>query len=93
MILIKHLLKKSSFYPGHPETSHNKASNLTTKLELGVFPIHVKIYQLVIKYFSRMEKLIKSNDNHKVLLRNAYLEDKQLYIENKKCWLSCIKSC
>ena len=34
--------------------------------------------------------LIKSNDNHNVLLRNAYLEDKQLYIE--KCWLSCIKS-
>ena len=23
---------------------------------------------------------------------NAYLEDKQLCIENKKCWLSCIKS-
>ena len=39
-----------------------------------------------------MNNLIKSNDNHNVLLRNAYLEDKQLCIENKKCWLSCIKS-
>ena len=39
-----------------------------------------------------MNNLIKSNDNHNVLLRNAYLEDKQLFIENKKCWLSCIKS-
>ena len=27
-----------------------------------------------------------------VLLRNAYLEDKQLSIENEKRWLSCIKS-
>ena len=26
------------------------------------------------------------------LLRNAYLEDKQLSIENEKRWLSCIKS-
>ena len=26
------------------------------------------------------------------MLRNAYLEDKQLCIENKKCWFSCIKS-
>ena len=63
---------------------HNKASNLATKLELGVLPIHVKIYQLAIKYYSRMNNLIKSNDNHNVLLRNAYLEDKQLYIKNKK---------
>ena len=40
-----------------------------------------------------MNNLIKSNDNHNVLLRNAYLEDKQLCIENlKKCWLPCIKS-
>ena len=59
---------------------------------LGVKPIHVKIYQLAFKYYSRMNNLIKSNDNHNVLLRNAYLEDKQLCIENKKCWLSCIKS-
>ena len=28
--------------------------------------------------------LIKLNDNHNVLLRNAYLEDKQLYIYWKK---------
>ena len=50
---------------------HNKASNLATKLELGVLPIHVKIYQLAIKYYSRMNSLIKSNDNQNVLLRNA----------------------
>ena len=71
---------------------HYKASNLATKLELGVLPIHVKIYQLAIKYYSRMNNLIKSNDKQNFLLRNAYLEDKQLCIENKKCWLSCIKS-
>ena len=71
---------------------HNKASNLSTKLELGVLPIHVKIYRLATKYYCRMNNLIKSNDTHNVLLRNAYLEDKQLCIENKKCWLSCIKS-
>ena len=34
-----------------------------------------------------MEILIKSNDNHDVLVRNAYLEDKQLYIKNKKYFL------
>ena len=39
-----------------------------------------------------MKNLIKSNDKHNVMLKNAYLEDKQLYVENKKCWLSCIKS-
>ena len=39
-----------------------------------------------------MNNLIKSNDNHNVLLTNAYLEDKQLCIEYKKCCLSCIKS-
>ena len=71
---------------------HYKASNLATKLELGVLPIHVKIYKHAIKYYSRMNNLIKSNDNQNFLLRNAYLEDKQLCIENKECWLSCIKS-
>ena len=71
---------------------HNKASNLATKLELGVFPIHIKIYRLAIKCYSKMENFIKSNDNHNFLLRNAYLEDEQFYIENKKCWISCIKS-
>ena len=71
---------------------HYKASNLATKLELGVLPIHVKIYKHAIKYYSRMNNLIKSNDKQNFLLRNAYLEDKQLCIENKKCWLSCIKS-
>ena len=40
-----------------------------------------------------MENFIKSNDYHNVLItRNVYLEGKQLYIENKKCWLSFIKS-
>ena len=39
-----------------------------------------------------MEILIKSNDNHNVLVRNAYLEDRQFYIEYKKYCLSCIKS-
>ena len=72
---------------------HNKASNLATKLELGVFHIHIKMYQFNNKYYSRMENFIKSNDYHNVLItRNVYLEGKQLYIENKKCWLSFIKS-
>ena len=67
---------------------HNKASNLATKLELGVFHIHIKMYQFNNKYYSRMENFIKSNDYHNVLItRNVYLEGKQLYIENKKCWL------
>ena len=69
--------------------SNLKKSNLATK---RVFPIHVTIYELAIKYYSIMKNLIKSNDKHNVMLKNAYLEDKQLYVENKKCWLSCIKS-
>ena len=60
-------------------------------MELGVLPIHVKIYQLAIKYYSRINNLIKTNVNQNFLLRNAYLEDKQLCVENKKCWLSWIK--
>ena len=27
-----------------------------------------------------------------IINMNEYLEDKQMCIENKKCWLSCIKS-
>ena len=27
-----------------------------------------------------------------IINMNEYLEDKQVCIENKKCWLSCIKS-
>ena len=39
-----------------------------------------------------MGNLIISNDNHNVLLRNAYLEDKQLNIKNKNCVKSLQRS-
>lgn len=55
-------------------------------MELGVFFIYVKIYQFVIKYYFRLENLVKFNDNYNVLLRNVYLEDVYLVSENKKCW-------
>ena len=47
IILINLLMKNSEFnILKNVIRVHNKASKLATKLELGVFPIRVKIYQL-----------------------------------------------
>ena len=52
---------------------HSKASNLAIQIELGYYPICIKSYKLMFKYYSRLVD-IESN-----LLRAAFIEDKNLY--------------
>ena len=52
---------------------HSKAYNLAIQTELGYYPICIKSYKLMLKYYSRLVD-IESN-----LLRAAFIEDKNLY--------------
>ena len=52
---------------------HSKASNLAIQTELGYYPICIKSYKLMFKYYSRLVD-IESN-----LLRAAFIENKNLY--------------
>ena len=51
----------------------SKASNLAIQTEHGYYPICIKSYKLMFKYYSRLVD-IESN-----LLRAAFIEDKNLY--------------
>ena len=59
---------------------HNKTSNLALRSELGVHPICLKMYNLVVRYYLRL------NDNAKVtneILLAAKHEDKRLSMVSK----------
>ena len=51
---------------------------------LSLYNALLSLCGVLFSQCARMNTLIKSNDHHNVLLRNAYLDDKHLCIENKK---------
>jgi hypothetical protein len=63
---------------------HSKASNLAIQIELGYYPICIKSYKLMFKYYSRLVD-IESN-----LLRATFIEDKNLYNNKHLSWVQTV---
>jgi len=57
---------------------HGKSSNIATRCELGTFPISIKCYKLMFKYYIRLCRIGKQSGGPHNLLRAAFTEDAKL---------------
>ena len=57
----------------------NILSNLAIQTELGYYPICIKSYKLMFKYYSRLVDIESNCDSKFNLLRATFIEDKNLY--------------
>jgi hypothetical protein len=69
---------------------HSKASNLAIQTELGYYPICIKSYKLVFKYYSRLVDIESNCDSKFNLLRAAFIEDKNLYNNKHPSWVHTV---
>ena len=59
---------------------HSKASNLAVRNELGIYPLCIKSYELMLEQLTW--SLIKNEIKFK-LLKSAFAEDKKIYLKKK----------
>lgn len=73
---------------------HGKSSNLAVKQELGIFPLYMKVFKMMFKYYTRLTKLVSSKNNtaNNSLLKNAFIEDCNLTNSGAKSWSRSIQN-
>ena len=55
---------------------HRKASNVAVLCELGIYPLCIRMYELMFKYYSRLQDVDNSLNNE--ILKEALIEDEKL---------------
>jgi hypothetical protein len=68
----------------------SKASNLAIQTEHGYYPICIKSYKLMFKYYSRLVDIESNCDSKFNLLRATFIEDKNLYNNKHPSWVQTI---
>jgi hypothetical protein len=73
---------------------NGKSSNLAVKQELGIFPLYMKMFKMMFKYYTRLTKLVSSNNNpeNNSLLKNAFIENCNLTNSGAKSWSRSIQN-
>ena len=69
---------------------HSKASSLAIQTELGYYPICIKSYKLMFKYYSRLVDIESNCDSKFNLLRATFIEDKNLYNNKHPSWVQTV---
>ena len=58
---------------------HKKASNIAVLSELGLYPLHIKIYESMFKYYHRLRDMEFALKYKNPLLIDAFKEDEKLF--------------
>ena len=66
-----------------------KSSNFAVLSELGRFPLYYQIIKTMLNYWFRLETL---QNPSLILLKEAYLVSKNLYLQNKPSWFASIQA-
>jgi hypothetical protein len=64
---------------------HRKAPNLAVRNELGIYPLCIKSYELMFKFYARLADMESKNETKFKLLKSAFVEDKKLYLRKSTC--------
>ena len=51
------------------------------KNELGIYPLCIKSYELMFKFYARLADMESKNETKFKLLKSAFAEDKKLYLK------------
>jgi hypothetical protein len=62
---------------------HSKAFNPAVRNELGIYPLCIKSYELMLKLYARLADMESKNETKFKLLKSAFAEDKKLCLIKK----------